>query len=174
MSAYAISVAAARDLAGALPPLGNEAPTGSSLAQVEPFNQQAREALHLMLDGRKDHSRERTTITEKHKYIRWLTEATTDKHLSAADRKSRSWVKSSFVYESNKLWKLPGNRFYIRREVITDEKIFDTIATVHNSSGHCGQESTAKKVNNDYYGIASHETIFLVKFCEIYHRKAPS
>ena len=139
-------------LAGALPP--NEAPSGATLAQVEPFNSRAREGFLIHLLSRKDLSRERTDLPAKHKYIRWLTELVPERGLDATEAKLRSWVKANFLYERNKLWKLPGKRFTYKREVISEEAIFETIVNVYNSSGHCGQEATAKKVNDEYYGIA--------------------
>lgn len=63
------------DLVNALPPAAeNEALTSASLAQVEPFNEAVRHAFHLMLNARKNESRERMTASEKERGIRWLTE----------------------------------------------------------------------------------------------------
>ena len=67
---------AAVDLANALPPAaGNKAPTSASLAQVEPFNEAVRYVFHLMLNARKNESRERITASKKERAIRWLTES---------------------------------------------------------------------------------------------------
>ena len=75
-----------------LPKVGNAVPTSSSVAQVEPFNFQARQAFRLMLDSRKNQARERITSSERQKYMKWL----------------RAWVKADFAYEQGRLWKLPG------------------------------------------------------------------
>ena len=84
-------------LATALPPHpGNEAPTSSSLAQVEPFNASAREAFIPYLESRRDTARERTTVTEKREYIGWLTERWPDKNISDKQKKKRLWVNESF------------------------------------------------------------------------------
>lgn len=161
-------------LANALPPqVGNEAPTSSSLAQVQPFNTQARQAFHIMLEGRKNQARERVTAFEKHKYIQWLTEAIPER-LNAAANKKRAWIRIEFDYDAGQLWKLSGRVFKQRREVITEDLIWDTIIMVHNSLGHAGQNATANKVSNEYYGISNLEVFFLVKLCEICHRKAHS
>ena len=59
------------DLANILPPVArNKAPTSASLAQVEPFNEAVRHAFHLILDARKNESRERITASEKQRAIR--------------------------------------------------------------------------------------------------------
>ena len=130
---------AAAQIAPTLPPMqGNEAPTSSSLnTMVEPFNSQARQAFYHMLDSRKDHTRERVTTSQKLKYIKWLTTANPDR-LDSVDGKKRAWVRSDFEYQYGKLWKLPGRVFKERREVISDDLIWDTIITVHNSLGHTG------------------------------------
>ena len=161
-------------LANALPSqVGHEAPTSSSLAQVNPFNSSEREAFYLYLDTRKDQARERITASEKRRYVKWLTEAVPER-LGSVERKKRAWIKADFAYDQGKLWRLPGRTFKQRREVITEDQIFDTIVTVHNSLGHAGQNATCNKVGYEYYGIAHAETQYLIKLCEICHRKAQS
>lgn len=172
MSAF--NTQATVNLANALPPsVGNEAPTSSSLAQVQPFNDASRTAFYMMLDARKGTSRERMTASEKYRAIRWLTEAVPER-LDPKAGKKRSWVKAGFFYEDGKLWKRPGNVFTVKREVVSEDQIFDKIIGVHNNLGHSGQHATATKVNKEYYGISSQEVYFLVKLCEICHRKAHS
>ena len=158
-----------------LPPVqGNEAPTSSSLTtMVDPFNSQARQAFYLMLDSNRDHSRERMTTSQRLKYIKWLTEAVPER-LDKAQGKKRAWIRADFEYQHGKLWRLPGRIFKERREVISEDLIWDTIIAVHNSLGHAGQNATATKVNNEYYGISTQEVYFLIKLCEICHRKAYS
>lgn len=126
-----------------------------------------------MLDARKDESRERTTASEKHRAIRWLTEIIPER-LGPMASKKRSWIKSGFIYDEGKLWRLPGKVFQTRREVISEDLIWDTIIRIHSSLGHVGQHATATHVNREFYGIASQEVYFLVKLCEICHRKAHS
>lgn len=82
--------------------VGNEVPTTSSHVQIEPFNTAARHAFYLMLDARKDESRERMTASEKQRAIRWLTEAIPER-LDPMTAKKRSWIKSEFVFEDGKL-----------------------------------------------------------------------
>ena len=151
----------------------NEAPTSSSVAQIEPFNEQVRDAFLHMLDARKDESRERMTASDKHRAIRWLTEAFPER-LDPKAGKKRSWIKSDFVYDQGKLWRLPGKVRTERREVVSEDRIFETIARVHISLGHIGQNATATHIGKEYYGIAHEEVNFLVKLCEICHRKAHS
>ena len=162
------------DLANALPPApGNEAPISSSLAQVEPFNEAARHAFYLMLETRRTDSRERMSVTEKHRAIRWLTEPFPERLQGPASKK-RSWIKADFIYEQGKLFRRPGKVRSMKREVVSEDQIFDTITRVHNSLGHVGQHATGNHVNREYYGIATQEVYFLVKLCEICHRKASS
>ena len=161
------------NLANALPPRAeNEAPISSSLAQIQPFNTQARQAFHLMLDSRKNQSRERVTNSEKYQFIRWLTESIPERGFNAADGKKRAWIKTEFEYDQNVLWKLSGRVFKERRRVISEDLIWDIIITIHNSLGHAGQQATANKINSLYYRIAGTETFFLIKLCEKCHRKA--
>ena len=107
-----------------------------------------------MLDSRKDHSRERVTTPQKIKYIKWLT-ATVPERLESVEGKKRAWIRSDFEYQYGKLWKQPGRVFKERREVISEDLIWDTIIVVHNNLGHAGQNATASKVNNEFYGIAT-------------------
>lgn len=161
-------------LANAVPSqVGHEAPTSSSLAQVNPFNSSAREAFYLYLDTRKDQARERITTSEKRRYVKWLTEAVAER-LGPAEGKKRAWIGADFAYDQGKLWKLLGRLFKQRREVIIEDLIFDTIVTIHNSLGHAGQNATCNKIGSEYYGIAHAETQYLVKLCEICHRKVHS
>lgn len=148
-------------------------PQVSSLTPIEAFNSKAREAFHFMLEGRKDASRERFTVTEKQRAIRWLTEDPPERGLDAATSKKRSHIKDQFEYSEGKLWRRPG-KVKPRREVITEDRLWDIIITVHDSLGHAGQQATAKKCGHDYYGMADVEVEFLVKLCEICHRKAHS
>lgn len=60
------------------------------------------------------------------------------------------------------------------QEVLAEPKILDVIIATHNSIGHPGQDATAKNVSQSYYGVSRKEVIFLVKLCEICHRKAHS
>ena len=167
--------ATATRIAQALPPhAGNEAPTSSSLAQVEPFNSGAHEAFTLYLENRRPMARERVTASEKLEFISWLTERWPDKNLSEKQKKKRLWVKEGFLVENGKLYRHTTKRFEDPREVITEEKIWDTVVTVHNNLGHAGQEITSKRILQQYYGIARVEIIFLLKLCEICHRKASS
>lgn len=165
---------ATMNLANALPPsVGNKAPTSSSLAQIQPFNDASRTAFYMMLDARKRDSRKRITTSEKYRTIRWLTKAVPERLDPKADKK-RSWVKTDFFYEDGKLWKRPGNVFTVKREMVSENQIFDKIIGVHNNLGHSGQHATATKVNKKYYEISSQEVYFLVKLCEICHRKTHS
>lgn len=57
---------------------------------------------------------------------------------------------------------------------MSEECIFEKIARVHISLGHIGQNITATHISKEYYRIANEEVNFLVKLCEICHRKAHS
>ena len=151
----------------------NMAPTSSSIEQVNPFNAEARQAFYLMLDARNRESRERTTASQKHRYVRWLTESVPER-LGPEDGKKRAWVKDMFFYDRGKLWRSSGKVFKDPREVISEDLIYDTIIGVHVNLGHAGQEATANKVNKEFYEIATSEVNFLIKLCEICHRKAYS
>ena len=162
------------DLANALPPAaGNKALTSASLAQVKPFNEAVRYAFYLILDARKNKSRERMTASEKKRGIRWLTEFI-PKRLNEALSKKRSWIKADFVYKKGKLFRRPGKVRTVKREVVSEDRIFDTIARVHNSLGHIGQYATGIYISREYYRIATQEVYFLVKLYKICHRKAHS
>ena len=171
------------DIAQAMPPsirsdVGNDAPTNnvvtfSTVTQVEPFNEQVRDAFHHMLDARKDESRERMTASEKRRAIGWLTDSFPER-LDPQAGKKRSWIRSEFVHDQGKLWRLPGKVRTERREVVSEDRIFETICRVHTSLGHVGQNATASHISKEYYGIATEEVNFLVKMCETCHRKAHS
>ena len=113
------------------------------------------------------------TSSQKIKYINWLTTAVPER-LDKTEGKKRVWIRSDFEYHHGKLWRQPGRIFKEPREVISEDLIWDTIIAVHNNLGHAGQNATATKVNNEYYGISTQEVYFLIKLCEICHRKAPS
>lgn len=148
----------------------SEPTTSSSLAQVDPFNREARQAFRLMLDNRKDIARERVTALEKQNYIKWLTEIIPER-LGDAEGKKRSWVRSDFIYEQGKLWKLPGRVYKQRREVISEDTICDTIIRVHLELSHAGKRATGIKFKNEYYGAADSEITFLVQMCGVCHRR---
>ena len=84
------------------PAAENKALTSSSVAQIESFNEQVRDAFLHMLNARKDESRERMTASDKHRAIRWLTEAFPER-LDPKASKKRSWIKSDFIYDQGKL-----------------------------------------------------------------------
>ena len=152
-----------------LPQAVSQPPTSSSLAQVEPFNSQTRQAFQLMLESRKNQARERITAFEKQKYIKWLTDIVPDR-LGVAESKERAWVKNGFSHEQGKLWKSPGRAsgaYKQRREVISEDIICDTIISVHSDSNHAGQRATGAKVKNEYYGVADSEVTFLGKICGV-------
>ncbi|KAK4695933.1 hypothetical protein P7C71_g1903, partial [Lecanoromycetidae sp. Uapishka_2] len=138
----------------------NEA-SSSIVAQIDPFNSQARDAFQLFLEGRREKSRERTTAQQKFRYIQWLT-SPLEKGLPASDMKKRSWVRNSFEFQQNKLWRLPSHQSKVgaeRREVITEDQIFDTVSLAHNSIGHAGLEATAKKIASTSHSAAPLENL---------------
>lgn len=57
---------------------------------------------------------------------------------------------------------------------MSEDRIFATIARVHISLGHIGQNITATHIIKEYYRIANEKINFLVKLYEICHRKAHS
>lgn len=57
---------------------------------------------------------------------------------------------------------------------MSEDCIFETIARVHISLGHIGQNVTAIHISKEYYEIAHKKINFPVKLCEICHRKAHS
>ena len=58
--------------------------------------------------------------------------------------------------------------------MISEDLIWDIIIRIYNSLGHVGQHATGTHVNREFYEIVSQEVYFLVKLCEICHRKAHS
>ena len=52
------------------------------------------------------------------------------------------------------------------------EDIFRVIEQEHLLGKHAGQDMTWEAVKNTYYSISRDEVIFVVKQCEICHRKA--
>lgn len=52
---------------------------------------------------------------------------------------------------------------------MSEDRIFETIARVHISLGHIGQNIPATHISKEYYRIAHEEVNFLVKLCEICH-----
>lgn len=81
--------------------------------------------------------------------------------------------QGSFLLPNRKLWRNP-DKTHKAREVIAESEILDAIIATHNSLGHAGQDATAKNVGQCYYGVSHEEVVFLVKLCEICHRKALS
>ena len=61
-----------------------------------------------------------------------------------------------------------------QRKVLADPEIWNAILCIQNSLGHAGQDLTAKAIHTTYYGATREEVIFLIKLCEICHRKAYS
>ena len=127
-----------------------------------------------MLNSNRAHSHKRISSSQKLIYIKWLTAAVPERLDNKKASKKRAWLRAEFEYQHGKLWRQPGKIFKERREVISEDLIWDTIIAVYNNLGHAGQNATATKVNNEYYRISSQEVYFLVKLYKIYHRKAPS
>lgn len=94
--------------------------------------------------------------------------------LTEKEAKRRSWTRTNFIVRNRKLYRLADRTHPELREVIPEPQIWDIIIQNHNSLGHAGQDPTAKAINRAYYGITRDEVIFLIKLCEICHRKAPS
>ncbi len=78
-----------------------------------------------------------------------------------------------FSIRNCKLWRNP-DKSHEAREVLAETEILDAIIATHNSLGHAGQDATAKNVGQSYHGVSREKVVFLVKLCEICHRKAQS
>ncbi len=150
-------------------------PSSSSTPVIEPFNQEARIAFGMMLEAHRKTSRERASIIEYQQMVHWLSEEIPSRGgQTEKEAKRRSWTRTHFVVRNRKLYRLADRTHPELREVISELQIWDTIIQNHNSLGHAGQDPTAKAINRAYYGITRDEVIFLIKLCEICHRKAPS
>ena len=140
---------------------------------VQPFNFETRLAFGLMLEGSRNSSRERVSLAERQQMIDWITETVQQRGLVEKDAKRRSWTKAHFFYQNRKLWQNP-DKSHEAREVLAETEILDAIIATHNSLGHADQDATAKNVGQSYYGVSREEVVFLVKLCEICHKKAQS
>ncbi len=149
-------------------PFNHREDSSSSHLVVELFNLETRHAFGLMLEGSRNSSRKRISLAERQQMIDWVTET-----VQQRGAKRRSWTKAHFFYKNRKLWRNP-DKTHEAREVIAEPEILDAIIATHNSLGHAGQDTTAKNVGQSYYGVSRKEVVFLVKFCEICHRKAHS
>ena len=140
---------------------------------VQPFNFETRLAFGLMLEGSRNSSRERVSLAERQQMIDWITETVQQRGLVEKDAKRRSWTKAHFFYQNRKLWRNP-DKSHEAREVLAETEILDAIIATHNSLGYAGQDATAENVGQSYYCVSREEVVFLVKLCEICHRKAHS
>ena len=73
-----------------------------------------------MLDACKNESRERITISEKERGIRWLTEFIPER-LNRVFSKKRSWIKADFVYKKGKLFRCLEKIRITKREIISED-----------------------------------------------------
>ena len=80
----------------------------------------------------------------------------------------------SFKYDTEKdvLTFLPSDNHPAERQVVVQEEIFRVIEQEHLLSKHAGQDTTWASIRGVYYGISRAEVKFLIKQCEICHRRA--
>ena len=126
-----------------------------------------------MLENTRETSRERVTLGRRQQMIGWLAELLPQRGGSEKDAKRRSWTRTNFDLVIRVLYRKP-DKTHQQRKVLAEPEIWDAIIGIHNSLGHAGQDPTAKAVHNTYYGATREEVIFLIKLCEICHRKAHS
>ena len=166
---------AATNLAGALyTSPGNEAPTTSiTVEQIQLFNQRAKITWYTQLEER-NNTRKRTSASKKRNFIRQYIEGTIEKGLTKAAIKKRSQTKAVFYVDSERLYR-NVNKLYSRpREVLSVPKLFNTITIIYNSLGYTGQDTTAKSILDQYFGVSKKEIIELLRYYTIYNRKYQS
>ena len=80
----------------------------------------------------------------------------------------------TFRYDADHdtLWALACTDHLSERVVVVKEDIFRVIEQEHLLEKHASQNMTWKAIKNTYYGISRDEVIFVVKQCEICHKKA--
>ena len=126
-----------------------------------------------MLNTYKNESWERITAFKKKRGIRWLIEFISER-LDRVFSKKRFWIKIDFVYKKDKLFRCLEKIRIVKREIVSEDRIFNTIARVHNSLDYIGSYATGIHISREYYEIATQKVYFLIKLYKICYRKTYS
>ncbi|KAK2052808.1 hypothetical protein LY76DRAFT_311131 [Colletotrichum caudatum] len=110
----------------------------------------------------------RVSQDEKIVIHQWLTDPEM-KSSSQKESSRRNYVRKTFVWDDRlqAIYALPKGSRTERREVITEDRILDIVASIHGRNGHPGWDATWKAVNDTYYGILRADVIFLLKRCPV-------
>lgn len=110
----------------------------------------------------------RISRTERTTIIGWLTDPA-NKPTSQQQSSRRNYIRKRFEWNDSRaeLYALVKGSETERKEVVTEDRIVDTVESVHVNNGHGGWDATWNDIAKSYYGILRADVIFLVKQCEI-------
>ena len=140
-------------------------------AAVPAFSTNARQAFDTFLEGYS--SRYRIPRQKRSNIVSWFVD-THRTPINQFEHSQHYHTMQTFQYDTDHdtLWALPCTGHSSERVVVVKEDIFRVIEQEHLLGKHIGQDITWEAVKNTYYGISQDEVIFVVKQCEICHRKA--
>ena len=91
-----------------------------------------------------------------------------------SESSKRFHIRRTFRYDAEKdiLIALPSDGHSQERRAIVQDEIFGVIEQEHLLSKHAGQDTTWASISKTYYRISCQEVKYLIKLCEICHKKA--
>lgn len=109
----------------------------------------------------------RVSLVDLKEIIGWLTDPH-KKPLSQKDFSRRNYVRKTFRWDSEKqlLIAMGKNEQSEQRQVVTEDRIFEVINSVHVELRHAGWDATWDSLSSSYYGILRSDMIFLLKRCQ--------
>ena len=146
-------------------------PAPDATTAIQAFSTSARQAFETFLD---DHnSRYRMSRQKRANIISWLTNDQRTP-VNQIEHSQHHHAVNSFRYDAanNILLVLPSESHPGERQVVVQEEILRVIEQEHLLSKHAGQNMIWAAIRNTFYGISRGEVEYLVKQCEICHRKA--
>ncbi|KAJ5154426.1 uncharacterized protein N7500_009865 [Penicillium coprophilum] len=133
---------------------------------LAPFTPQTKEKfLQFLLENP---STRRVSRHGTESLLEWLTNPL-KRPTSQTEFSRRNYVRKTFVWDmdSQKLLAKPKSSEACYRVVVFEDKIADTVESVHESNGHAGWDGTWKSISSSYYGILRSDVIYLLKQCQI-------
>jgi hypothetical protein len=134
------------------------------------------------------------SIAARHTFNEWLSSHTNRFRITGAKRAEIiSWIiddlrapqnqsesskqfhiRRTYRYDAERdiLIALPSDGHSQERKVVVQDEIFSVIEQEHLLSKHAGQETTWASISKTYYGISRQDVKYLLKQCEICHKKA--
>ena len=133
-------------------------------APVQPFSAEIRNEFYQFI-RRPEHTNRARMAYEKQQIIRMFLQTPGLQPTNKLEKDLRSQVHGYRLDQdptSQKLWRLRDSGHAEDRQVISADRAFDTITTVHCQHAHPGKNKTFDLIREKYYGITKEEVIIML------------